>query len=117
MGQLANVLADAMEASIGALYLDGGLDVARRFVRNAWTPAMDHLVLPPKDPKTALQEWLMARGLALPIYDEQARSGPSHAPVFVISVTALGQTGTGTAGSKRLAERDAAAALLERLTA
>ncbi len=117
VGQLANVLADAMEASIGALYLDGGLDAARRFVRGAWTPAMDQLVLPPKDPKTALQEWLMARGLALPIYVEETRSGPSHAPVFVISVTAMGQTGTGTAGSKRLAERDAAAALLERLTA
>ena len=117
VGQLANVLADAMEAAIGALFLDGGLDVARRFVRGAWLPAMEHMPLPPKDPKTALQEWLMARGLPLPIYLQDARSGPPHAPVFTISVTAAGHTGVGTAGSKRLAERDAAAALLERLTA
>ena len=117
VGQLANVLADAIEAAIGALYLDGGLDPARRFVRRTWSPAMDHMPLPPKDPKTALQEWLMARGLPLPIYVQDARSGPSHEPVFTISVTAGGHTGTGVAGSKRLAERDAAAALLERLTA
>lgn len=116
VSQLANVLADAMEAAIGALYLDGGLDAARRFVRNAWTPAMDHMPLPPKDPKTALQEWLMARGQPLPIYVQDARSGPSHEPVFTISVSAAGHTGVGVAGSKRLAERDAAAALLERLT-
>lgn len=116
VGQLANVVADAMEASIGALYLDGGLEVARRFVRAAWAAAMNQTLLPPKDPKTALQEWLMARGLALPIYVVEGRSGPSHAPVFTISVTAAGQTGTGSAGSKRIAERDAAAALLERLS-
>ena len=116
VGQLANVLADAMEAAIGALYLDGGLDAARRFVRSAWSPALDHMPRPPKDPKTALQEWLMARDLPLPIYVQDARSGPSHEPVFTISVTAAGHTGTGVAGSKRLAERDAAAALLERLT-
>ena len=117
MGQLANVLADAMEAMIGALYLDAGLSAAQRFVRRAWQPAMDLLVLPPKDPKTALQELLMARRLALPIYEVVDRSGPSHAPEFVISVSACDQTGTGRAGSKRLAERLAAANLLERLSA
>ena len=116
VGQLANVLADAMEAMIGALYLDAGLPAAQRFVRRAWQPAMDALVVPPKDPKTALQELLMARRLALPIYQVVDRSGPSHAPEFVISVSACGQTGTGRAGSKRLAERLAAADLLERLT-
>ena len=115
VGLLANVLADAMEAMIGALYLDAGLPAAQRFVRRAWQPAMDSLVLPPKDPKTALQELLMARRLALPIYEVVDRSGPSHAPEFVISVLACDQTGTGRAGSKRLAERLAAADLLERL--
>jgi ribonuclease-3 len=115
VGQLANVLADAMEAMIGALYLDAGLDAAQRFVRTAWQSAMDALLLPPKDPKTALQEWLMARGLPLPIYRVTGRSGPSHAPEFVITVTACGETGTGRAGAKRLAERLAAAELLERL--
>ncbi len=116
VGAGANVLADAVEAALGALYLDGGLEVARRFLRRAWLSAMEHQVLPPKDAKTALQEWLMARGKPLPIYQEEGRSGPSHAPEFTVSVTAAGQTGTGTGGSKRLAEREAAAALLERLT-
>ena len=115
VGALANVLADAMEAALGALYLDAGLEVARRFVRQAWLPAMEQQVLPPKDPKTGLQEWLMARGQKLPVYVEEGRSGPSHAPEFIVSVTAGGQTGRGVAGNKRLAERDAAAALLERL--
>lgn len=115
VGLLANVLADAMEASIGALYMDGGLDAARRFVRTAWQSSMDALVLPPKDPKTGLQEWLMARGQPLPIYQVVDRSGPSHAPRFVISVSGCGKTGTGQAGSKQMAERLAAADLLERL--
>ncbi len=112
---LTNVMADAMEAMLGAVYLDGGLEPARRFVRGAWLAAMEHQRLPPKDAKTALQELLMARGLPLPIYVEEARSGPSHAPEFIVTVTASGQTGRGVAGNKRLAEREAAAALLERL--
>lgn len=115
VGQLANVLADAMEATIGALYLDAGLEGAQRFVRAAWQPSMDALVLPPKDPKTALQERLMARGLPLPTYQLSGRSGPSHAPEFVITVAACGELGTGRGSTKRLAERAAAAELLERL--
>ena len=115
VGQLANVLADAMEATIGALYLDAGLECAQRFVRAAWQSSMDAQVLPPKDPKTALQEKLMAQGLPLPSYQVSGRSGPSHAPEFVITVSACGEVGTGRAGTKRLAERAAAAELLERL--
>ncbi len=112
---LATVRADAMEALIGALYLDGGLDVARRFVRRAWQDAIETQHVPPKDPKTALQEWALGRGLKLPHYALTGRSGPSHEPVFTVSVTVAGQTGTGSAGSKRLAERTAAADLLGRL--
>ncbi len=115
VAQLTNVLADATEALIGAMFLDGGLDPARGFVHRAWLPAMDAQVLPPKDPKTALQEWLMARGKPLPIYGVVSNTGPSHGPSFVISVAAEGHAGTGTAGSKRLAERLAAADLLEKL--
>ncbi|GAC1337854.1 MAG: ribonuclease III [Acetobacteraceae bacterium] len=117
VGQLATVLADAMEAAIGALYLDGGLDPARRFVRKAWTPALDAMVEPPKDPKTELQEWLMARGLPLPIYQVTSRTGPAHQPEFLMQVTGGGMAGTGAASSKRLAERHAAADLLARLQA
>ena len=113
---LTNVLADATEALIGAMYLDAGLDPARRFVRRAWLPAIEAQRLPPKDPKTALQERLMARGRPLPIYRLAQRTGPSHGPTFTIDVDAEGQTGTGTAGSKQAAERLAAADLLEKLT-
>ncbi len=115
VAQLANVLADGMEALIGAAYLDAGLEPARRFVRSAWREAVESMGLPPKDPKTELQEWLMARGLPLPIYELAKRTGPSHAPEFVMQVSGGGMAGTGTAGSKRLAERDAAADLLARL--
>ena len=117
VGGLANTLADAMEAAIGALFLDAGLGAARQFVRGAWEAAMEGQVLPPKDAKTALQEWMMARGLPLPAYEVRERTGPSHAPAFVVVVSGAGQSGEGAAGSKREAERVAAAALLERLRA
>jgi ribonuclease-3 len=113
----ATVLADAMEAAIGALYLDGGLVPARDFVRRAWEPAMIGQAAPPKDAKTGLQEWAQGRGLDLPSYLVASREGPPHAPVFVITVTIAGQTGTGTAGTKRAAEQDAAADLLIKLSA
>jgi ribonuclease-3 len=108
----ATVLADALEAAIGALYLDGGLDPARAFVRRAWADAMARLTAPPKDAKTALQEWFQARGQPLPKYELVSRDGPPHAPEFVVRVSVAGRTGTGTAGSKRAAEQEAAADLL-----
>jgi ribonuclease-3 len=114
--RLATVLADAMEALIGALYLDAGLAPARAFVHRAWDDAMRTQGAPPKDPKTALQEWLLGRGMKLPEYVVVSRDGPPHDPVFVISVSAAGHTGSGTAGSKRGAERLAAEDLMKKLT-
>ncbi|MCQ8277352.1 ribonuclease III [Acetobacteraceae bacterium KSS8] len=108
----ANVLADSVEAVLGAIYLDGGLDPARAFMRRAWDEVMVAQALPPKDAKTALQEWLLARGLALPVYELESSTGPSHAPHFVIRVEAAGRSATGEAGSKRAAESLAAASLL-----
>lgn len=113
--QLANVLADAMEALLGALYLDAGLEPARRFVRKHWSDAMKSQIEPPKDPKTALQEWVLARGQILPNYETQSMEGPSHAPRFTVTVTAMGRSGVGVAGSKRLAESAAASDLLRQL--
>ena len=109
---LPTVLADAMEAVIGAVFLDGGLQPARMLVREAWSAAMDAQILPPTDPKTALQEWLGARGLPLPVYVVQSQEGPPHAPQFVVTVETGGHRGSGSAGSKQAAERAAAAALL-----
>ena len=104
----ATVLADALEAALGAIYLDGGLEPSREFVRRAWGNAMTTQVAPPKDAKTALQEWAQKRGLDLPSYTVSARSGPPHAPVFEVTVTAGEYSGQGSAGSKRAAEQLAA---------
>jgi ribonuclease-3 len=115
--QRATVLADAMEAVIGALFLDGGIAPARCFVRAAWERAMTEQAVPPKDAKTALQEWAQGRGHELPCYVVASRGGPPHEPVFVISVTVDGRTGTGTSGTKRAAEQQAAGDLLGQLLA
>jgi ribonuclease-3 len=115
VGQGANVLADALEAALGAVFLDAGLDAARALIRRAWAGAMERQVLPPKDAKTELQEWFLARGKALPRYEVVSSDGPSHAPKFVITVTGGGKTGTGAAGTKRAAERAAAVDLLGKL--
>jgi ribonuclease-3 len=111
----ATVLADALEAALGALYLDGGLPAARDFVRRAWHEAMTVQADPPKDAKTALQEWAQKRGLDLPAYLISARSGPPHAPEFTVTVTVGASEATGVAGSRRAAEQLAAEALLQRL--
>ena len=110
------LLADICEAVIAALYLDGGLEVAAAFIHRHWRPLMDEDAVPPKDAKTALQEWAQGRGLTLPDYREVARSGPSHAPSFTVEVTVFGHPPAAATGpSKRAAEGAAAAVLLARL--
>ena len=112
------ILADACEALIAAIYLDGGFEAASAFVQRFWGPLMEEMEEPPRDPKTALQEWAQARGLALPAYDLLATSGPDHAPLFtVMASVAGGNRASATASSKRSAEAKAAALLLDRLTA
>ncbi len=108
----ATVLADALEAAIGALFLDGGLGTARDFIRRAFAVAMEAQVAPPRDPKTMLQEWAQKRGQELPDYRVTERSGPPHAPLFTIAVTVGAQVGSGTAPTKRAAEQLAAAEVL-----
>lgn len=110
------LLADTCEALIAALYLDGGLEAAAWFIREHWTPLMGEDMKPPKDAKTALQEYAQSRALPLPAYSEQSRSGPPHAPVFTIAVSLQsGETASGEGGSKRVAEQRAAQALLRLL--
>lgn len=109
-------LADACEAVIGALYLDGGIESARDFVRSRWAQVIDRDQRPPQDPKTALQEWAQARGLPLPRYDVVGRSGPDHQPQFEIRVVLPGYPPVAALGpSKRIAERAAAERLLSTL--
>jgi ribonuclease III len=109
----ATVLADALEAALGAVYYDAGLDAARGVVRRAWDAAMVAQVDPPKDAKTTLQEWAQRHTRDLPAYRVVARTGPPHAPEFTVAVQVGGVQGTGTAGSKRVAEQFAAAELLQ----
>lgn len=107
------VLADCCEAVIAALYLDGGLEAARSFVEAQWVPLLEADLAPPRDPKTALQEWAQGRGLPLPSYREIGRTGPDHAPQFLVEVSVDGlppQQGEGP--SKRVATREAAERML-----
>ncbi len=105
------VLADALEAVVGAVYLDGGLERARRFVKLAFADAVTGQITPPKDSKTALQEWAQARGTAVTYAASQ--HGPPHTPVFTVtaSIPGLCRT-TAQAGNKREAEQIAAGRLL-----
>jgi ribonuclease-3 len=110
------ILADTTEAVIAAIYLDGGIEAAKTFVLRFWQPQFSTLPAEASDPKTALQEFLQARGEGLPTYTEIGREGPPHDPVFTIEArTAHGLAATGTGGSKRTAERNAARALLDQL--
>jgi len=107
------LLSDACEAVIAALYLDGGLLVAKEFIRSAWRERIEEDREPPSDAKTELQEWAQGRGLPLPSYTEIAREGPPHDPLFTIRVEVQGQPPqSGTGRSKRMAEQDAASQLL-----
>jgi ribonuclease-3 len=112
----ASVLADVCEAVIAALYLDGGLPAARRFVEKRWEPRLNALGEPPRDPKTTLQEWAQARGLPLPSYRTVATEGPAHRRRFTVTVDVEGLTpATASGPSKRAAETAAAAAALAAL--
>ena len=112
----AGILADAMEAVIAALYLDGGLDVAVRFVEAQWRPLLAAMPEPPEDAKTALQEWAQGHGLPLPRYVEVDRCGPDHEPQFTIEVRLADLPPARAEGrSKRVAEQAAAALLLQTL--
>jgi ribonuclease-3 len=118
-GAAANpgILADVCEALIGAVYLDGGFAAAFAFIRRFWEPLLAEMTGPPRDPKTALQEWAQARGLARPDYALVATSGPDHARRFTVAASiAGGDPATATASSKRAAETRAAALLLDRLS-
>lgn len=120
-GALRNtaVIANACEAVIAALYLDGGLDAARRFVRRHWAEAVGSLEADMRDAKTALQEWAQGAaggGRGMPQYNVVERTGPDHAPRFVVEVAVTGLSpARGTGGSKRQAEQAAASAMLAQI--
>src|SRR6202167_1443116 len=114
-----SILADALEALCGALYLDGGLAAARAAVLRLLAPALQSLSLPAelKDPKTRLQELLQGRGLPLPRYSVDSVAGGLHAQVFLVTceVEALAFRAPAAGSSRRRPEQAAAACLLEQI--
>lgn len=108
-------LADAVEALVGAIHLDGGVSAARRFVREHILAGREHDdEIGEPDPKTVLQEVVQARGGPPPSYDLVDSRGPSHRPTFVVAVHAGGPVlATGEGTTKKDAERVAAAAALK----
>lgn len=109
------VLADVLEALVAALYLDGGTAPAFAFVERHWRPHMTAQREPPRDAKTRLQEWALARGLPLPSYRLLARCGPDHAPTIAVAASVEGLARQEASGpSRRAAEQEAARKLLEK---
>lgn len=116
-----SILADALEALIGAVFRDGGYAEADRVVRRLYAPRLEDLPAGDslKDPKTRLQEWLQARGLPLPEYELVAASGPAHRQVFEVRcrVAEPAREELATGSSRREAEQAAARLLLATLAA
>ena len=113
----AVILAGVCEAVIAALYLDGGMEVARTFIDRFWRDAIAALNEDMRDAKTRLQEWAQSGPTkATPIYRLLRREGPDHAPRFVVQVSVgFEPPEEGTGSSKREAEQNAAEAMLKRL--
>lgn len=115
----SSILADAVEAILGAIYLDAGIDTVRRVILALWAKRIDRLDPNehPKDSKTRLQEYLQSRREPLPVYDVVEISGKDHAQTFRVScaVSQLENPVLGVGNSRRKAEQEAARETLERL--
>lgn len=116
-----SILADALEAVIGAVYLDAGFEAAQQLVRRLYAkvPLNAQMTQRAKDPKTELQEWLQGRKMHLPVYRVVATSGQAHQQTFDVAcvVEERGWTERGLGASRRAAEQAAAAAMLARVCA
>lgn len=109
------ILGDVMEALLGALYIDGGLDAARQVYNLYWTPNLEELSRIHRDPKTELQEWSQHRKLGAPDYQLLEADGPAHAPAFKVEARVKGfKPAEGEGRSKRAAQMAAARAFLIR---
>jgi ribonuclease III len=109
------LLGDVCEAVIAAVYLDGGIDAARALVERGFGDQLDRAPAKQRDAKSALQEWALGLGLPIPLYREVSRSGPDHAPQFIIAASVEGYApAEGEGASKKAAEHAAAARFLER---
>ncbi|MBT8100272.1 MAG: ribonuclease III [Gammaproteobacteria bacterium] len=116
-----SILADALEAIFAAVYLDAGIEAAEKVIRQAFGERLVNL--PPidslRDPKTRLQEWLQARAETLPAYELVETSGKAHNRRFVVccSIRDGARMSTGSGTTRRKAEQEAAAEMLDKLSA
>lgn len=113
--RMRSVLGDVVEALIGGIYLDGGLEAARAFILNGWSEALQRPQALEKDPKTFLQEWALGQAFSLPRYEVIHRTGPEHQPEFTVAL-AVGpfSAAEGRGPSRQSAEMAAARVFLQR---
>ncbi|BAO99679.1 ribonuclease III [Wolbachia endosymbiont of Cimex lectularius] len=109
-------LENALEALIGAIYIDGGFKSVEGFVTQHWEKLAKDMLIPPQDPKTSLQEWTQKNKLLLPEYELAKQTGPAHNPEFTISIRIenYGEV-SARASSKKVAEQKAAELMLEKI--
>lgn len=108
---------NVLEAIIGAIYMDGGIEPAKKFIKKYWEQSITEMVDPPKDAKTSLQEWAQGNGLPIPIYEVVKTSGPAHEPFFTVKVVIHNMEPMVAEGkSKKKAEKAAAELMLEKIS-
>ena len=112
-----SILADALEALLGAVYLDAGFDAARNIIERVFGNRLEEFpdVEELRDPKTRLQEWLQARQMSLPIYELTEVTGKPHQQTFEVTCDIPGSTTRGAGTTRRNAEQEAALAMLSEL--
>lgn len=112
--QNENIIGDIVESLLGAIYIDGGYEAAKKVILMLWGDNVETLVKAPQDPKTELQELVQSQGIALPDYDIISREGPDHAPIFTVQLTVNGYEPISDKGSsRRQAEKLVAAKMLD----
>ena len=113
--RMKSVLGDVAEAVIGAIYIDGGLEAARKVILHFWKDALKHPDSVQKDAKTFVQEWALAKALPLPRYEITGREGPEHRPQFSVRLTIdRHKEADGVGSTKQAAEMAAATAFIAR---
>lgn len=108
----ANNIENVMEAIIASIYLDGGIEEAKKLVSALWEDLLHKVNFSEVDPKTYLQEWAQGNKYDIPVYEVVDKKGPVHMPVFTVKVSVGSYHHKGTGGSIKLAEKDAARSLL-----
>jgi ribonuclease III len=109
-----SIMADVVEAIIGAIFIDGGFACAEKLVKKCWQPLLKDLhSLSTKDAKSSLQEAMQAEGLPVPVYSVVAEAGADHTKVFTVQVACAWGKASGQGPSKQVASMAAAQALLQ----